>query len=156
MEGERRDGRLPPAHLQAWYGLGRSVSSLGRAGVPSRKERCPPASMSRIPLTLGRHGDLPLRPDSHLIHPVSHLSHDPLGRLASERAPTAKLEMAEAAASATQAATYVFSRRLAPWFSGAPLVASGRDGRRTQAILDAMYRSAYDEDGGWVTVAPEL
>jgi hypothetical protein len=94
-----------------------------------------------------------------LIHPASHpchLSHDLLGRLASERAPTAKIEMADAAASATQAATYVFSRRLAPWFSGAPLVASGRDGRRTQAILDAMYRSAYDEDGGWVTVAPEL
>jgi hypothetical protein len=43
-----------------------------------------------------------------LIHPASHpchLSHDPLGRLASERAPTAKIEMAEAAASATQAAT---------------------------------------------------
>jgi YD repeat-containing protein len=37
-------------------------------------------------------------------HP-SHLSHDPLGRLASERAPTAKIEMAEAAASATKAAT---------------------------------------------------
>jgi predicted dehydrogenase/sugar phosphate isomerase/epimerase len=40
--------------------------------------------------------------------------------------------------------------------TGAPLVASGRDGRRTQSILDAMYRSAYDKDGGWVTVAPEL
>jgi hypothetical protein len=45
-----------------------------------------------------------------LIHPASHpshLSHDPLGRLASERAPTAKIEMAEAPARATQAAAYV-------------------------------------------------
>ena len=32
----------------------------------------------------------------------------------------------------------------------------GRDGRRTQSILDAMYRSAYEADGGWVPVEPEL
>lgn len=35
---------------------------------------------------------------------------------------------------------------------GAPLVCDGRDGRRTQSILDAMYRSAYDTNGGWVDV----
>jgi hypothetical protein len=55
-----------------------------------------------------------------LIHPASqpsHLSDDPLGRLASERAPAAKIGMAEAAASATQPATYVFSSCLAPWFA---------------------------------------
>lgn len=40
--------------------------------------------------------------------------------------------------------------------TGAPLVCSGRDGRRTQSILDAMYRSAYDAGGGWVDVAPDL
>jgi len=40
--------------------------------------------------------------------------------------------------------------------TGAELTCSGRDGRRTQAILDAMYRSAYDADGGWVDVQPEL
>jgi UDP-N-acetyl-2-amino-2-deoxyglucuronate dehydrogenase len=40
--------------------------------------------------------------------------------------------------------------------SGAELTCPGRDGRRTQAILDAMYRSAYDHDGGWVDVTPEL
>ncbi len=40
--------------------------------------------------------------------------------------------------------------------TGAPLVCSGRDGRRTQAVLDAMYRSAYENDGGWTAVAPEL
>ncbi len=39
---------------------------------------------------------------------------------------------------------------------GAPLVCDGREGRRTQAVLDAMYRSAYDADGGWVAVSPEL
>jgi len=39
--------------------------------------------------------------------------------------------------------------------TGVDLVASGRDGRRTQAILDAMYRSAYG-DGNWVDVHPEL
>lgn len=39
--------------------------------------------------------------------------------------------------------------------TGAPLTCSGRDGRRTQAILDAMYRSAYDAGGGWVDVEPE-
>ncbi|NOY83178.1 MAG: Gfo/Idh/MocA family oxidoreductase [Kiritimatiellaeota bacterium] len=40
--------------------------------------------------------------------------------------------------------------------TGAPLVCSGRDGRRTQAVLDAMYRSAYENDGGWTAVTPEL
>jgi predicted dehydrogenase len=40
--------------------------------------------------------------------------------------------------------------------SGVPLTCSGRDGRRTQSILDAMYRSAYEADGGWVQVEPEL
>ncbi len=40
--------------------------------------------------------------------------------------------------------------------TGAPLVCSGRDGRRTQAVLDAMYRSAYDHDGAWVNVDAEL
>ena len=39
--------------------------------------------------------------------------------------------------------------------TGAQLVCSGRDGRRSQAILDAMYRSAY-AGGGWVSVEPEL
>lgn len=39
---------------------------------------------------------------------------------------------------------------------GEPLMCSGRDGRRTQAILDAMYRSAYEADGGWVDVSPDL
>jgi predicted dehydrogenase len=32
----------------------------------------------------------------------------------------------------------------------------GREARRTQAILDAMYRSAYEAGGGWVAVLPEL
>lgn len=40
--------------------------------------------------------------------------------------------------------------------SGVPLTCSGRDGRRTQSILDAMYRSAYEADGGWVEVHSEL
>jgi predicted dehydrogenase len=40
--------------------------------------------------------------------------------------------------------------------SGVPLTCPGRDGRRSQAILDAMYRSAYEADGGWVDVKPEL
>jgi predicted dehydrogenase len=40
--------------------------------------------------------------------------------------------------------------------AGASLVCTGRDGRRTQSILDAMYRSAYGADGGWVDVRPEL
>jgi hypothetical protein len=40
----------------------------------------------------------------HLASHPYHPSHDPLGRPASERAPAAKLEMAEAAASATQQA----------------------------------------------------
>jgi hypothetical protein len=39
---------------------------------------------------------------------------------------------------------------------GADLASSGRDGRRTQAILDAMYRSAYEAGGDWVDVEPEL
>jgi hypothetical protein len=39
---------------------------------------------------------------------------------------------------------------------GAEMVCSGRDGRRTQAILDAMYRSAYETGGGWVGVEAEL
>jgi predicted dehydrogenase/sugar phosphate isomerase/epimerase len=39
---------------------------------------------------------------------------------------------------------------------GAALTCSGRDGRRTQSILDAMYRSAYEAEGGWVELAPEL
>ena len=40
--------------------------------------------------------------------------------------------------------------------AGAPLVCDGRSGRRSQAILHAMYASAYNNDGGWVDVAPEL
>ncbi len=40
--------------------------------------------------------------------------------------------------------------------TGVPLTCPGRDGRRTQSILDAMYRSAYEADGGWVAVEPEL
>jgi predicted dehydrogenase len=40
--------------------------------------------------------------------------------------------------------------------TGADLVCPGRDGRRTQAVLDAMYHSAYDHDGGWVAVDAEL
>jgi UDP-N-acetyl-2-amino-2-deoxyglucuronate dehydrogenase len=39
--------------------------------------------------------------------------------------------------------------------TGAKLVCSGREGRRTQSILDAMYRSAYEAGGGWVTVSPD-
>jgi predicted dehydrogenase len=39
---------------------------------------------------------------------------------------------------------------------GAELTCPGRDGRRTQAILEAMYVSAYDAAGGWVDVAPEM
>jgi UDP-N-acetyl-2-amino-2-deoxyglucuronate dehydrogenase len=39
---------------------------------------------------------------------------------------------------------------------GAELVCDGRAGRRTQAVLDAMYRSAYDHGGEWVEVRPEL
>ncbi len=37
----------------------------------------------------------------------------------------------------------------------APLTCTGRDGRRTQSILHALYRSAYS-DQGWVEVEPEL
>lgn len=40
--------------------------------------------------------------------------------------------------------------------TGAPLLATGRDGRRSQAILEAMYRSAYEAGGGWVEVDAEL
>ncbi|MBN2452051.1 MAG: TIM barrel protein [Lentisphaeria bacterium] len=40
--------------------------------------------------------------------------------------------------------------------TGADLTCSGRDGRRTQSILDAMYRSAYDAAGDWVEVAADL
>lgn len=40
--------------------------------------------------------------------------------------------------------------------AGAPLVSDGREGRRSQAVLDAMYRSALDADGAWVAVEPEL
>jgi len=39
--------------------------------------------------------------------------------------------------------------------TGAPLVADGREARRTQAVLDALYRSA-DAGGAWVDVEPEL
>jgi len=39
---------------------------------------------------------------------------------------------------------------------GAELTCPGRDGRRTQAILDAMYRSAYHNAGGWADVTAEL
>ncbi len=39
--------------------------------------------------------------------------------------------------------------------TGAPLVCDGRDGRRSQAILDAMYRSAYDNGGDWTDVCAE-
>lgn len=34
--------------------------------------------------------------------------------------------------------------------TGAPLVCSGRDGRRSRQVLDAMYHSAYDCGGNWV------
>ena len=40
--------------------------------------------------------------------------------------------------------------------TGEPLTAPGRAGRRTQSIIDAMYRSAYDHAGGWVDVLAEL
>lgn len=35
--------------------------------------------------------------------------------------------------------------------SGAALVCDGRDGRRSRAVLDAMYRSAYENGSSWVT-----
>ncbi len=38
---------------------------------------------------------------------------------------------------------------------GVPLTCDGRDGRRTQSILDALYRSAYS-GGPWVNVAADL
>ncbi len=37
---------------------------------------------------------------------------------------------------------------------GVPLTCDGRDGRRTQSIIDAMFRSAYN-GGGWVDVDSE-
>ena len=40
--------------------------------------------------------------------------------------------------------------------TGAELVCSGRDGRRSRAILDTMYRSAYSAGGGWLDVEAEL
>ncbi|HUT32953.1 MAG TPA: Gfo/Idh/MocA family oxidoreductase [Planctomycetota bacterium] len=40
--------------------------------------------------------------------------------------------------------------------AGAKLTSDGREGRRSQAVLDAMYRSALEADGGWVEVRPEL
>ena len=39
--------------------------------------------------------------------------------------------------------------------AGAPLTCSGRDGRRSRAVLDAMYQSAYDRGGDWVEVVAE-
>jgi predicted dehydrogenase/sugar phosphate isomerase/epimerase len=39
--------------------------------------------------------------------------------------------------------------------TGAPLACTGRDGRRTQAVLDAMYRSGRG-DGEWVEVRAEM
>ena len=39
---------------------------------------------------------------------------------------------------------------------GAALACDGRDGRRTQSILEAMYVSAYDRAGDWVDVESEL
>jgi predicted dehydrogenase len=38
--------------------------------------------------------------------------------------------------------------------SGAPLVCDGRDGRRSRAVLDAMYESALRRGGDWVPPAP--
>ena len=40
--------------------------------------------------------------------------------------------------------------------TGAKYLCTGREGRATQSILDAMYRSAYDNGGNWVEVQPEL
>ncbi len=40
--------------------------------------------------------------------------------------------------------------------AGEPLTAPGRAGRRTRAILDAMYESAYSNGGDWVDVRPEM
>jgi len=40
--------------------------------------------------------------------------------------------------------------------TGAELVCTGRDGRRSRAILDTMYRSAYSAGGGWLDVEAEL
>jgi predicted dehydrogenase len=40
--------------------------------------------------------------------------------------------------------------------TGARYLCTGREGRATQSILDAMYRSAYDNGGNWVEVQPEL
>jgi predicted dehydrogenase len=35
---------------------------------------------------------------------------------------------------------------------GAPLTVTGRDGRISRAILDAMYKSSRENNGDWVTV----
>jgi len=40
--------------------------------------------------------------------------------------------------------------------TGAELTCTGRDGRRTQSVLEAMYLSAYEHGGDWVDVEPEL
>ena len=40
--------------------------------------------------------------------------------------------------------------------TGAPLACDGREGRRSRAILDAMYESAYKHDGAWLEVQTEL
>jgi predicted dehydrogenase len=40
--------------------------------------------------------------------------------------------------------------------TGVKFLCTGRDARRTQSVLDAMYRSAYEADGNWVEVKPEL
>jgi len=34
--------------------------------------------------------------------------------------------------------------------TGVPLSCDGRDGRRSRAVLDAMYRSALEADGAWI------
>ena len=37
---------------------------------------------------------------------------------------------------------------------GAELTCTGAEGRATQSVLDAMYRSGRDNDGGWVELIP--
>ncbi|MFP4380983.1 MAG: Gfo/Idh/MocA family oxidoreductase [Candidatus Sumerlaeia bacterium] len=39
---------------------------------------------------------------------------------------------------------------------GAKLLCSGRDGRRSRAVIDAMYESSLQHDGGWVEVKPDF
>jgi len=39
--------------------------------------------------------------------------------------------------------------------TGAPLLCSGRDGRRSRAVIEAMYDSAYRSNGDWVDVPGE-